>query len=91
MTSLRTTIAAGCAAAILGTGFFAVSAVVSPEPAAAVPRLVKIWCKRDYRRLCPRYKVGTSRMRACMRSKRNYLSPVCKKALIDTGYARRYR
>ena len=91
MTSLRTAIAAGSLAAMLGTGFFTVSAVVSPDPAAAVPRLVRIWCKSDYSRLCPRYKVGISRMRACMRSKQNYLSPVCKKALIDTGYARRYR
>lgn len=92
------TLAALCAAACMSTSAFsvsavvyAVSAVVAPQPAAAVPRLVRTWCRRDYRRLCPRYKVGTARMRACMRSKRNSLSAVCKKALIDTGYARRYR
>lgn len=91
MPFIRTTVAAAVVAATLSSGVFVASAFVGATSAHAVPRLVRIWCKRDYKRLCPRYKVGTSRMRACMRAKQNYLSPVCKKALIDTGYARRYR
>lgn len=63
---------------------------VTTTSADAIPRLVRIWCKKDYKRFCPRYKVNSARMRACMSANRNHLSPVCKKALIDTGYARRY-
>ncbi|MEM7778142.1 MAG: hypothetical protein AAF732_21370 [Pseudomonadota bacterium] len=58
--------------------------------ADAYPRIVRIYCKRDYKRLCPRYRVGSSRMRQCMRAKARYLSPVCQKAMIDSGLARRY-
>ena len=67
-----------------------VTGVVTAQPAEAWPRIVRIWCKRDYKRFCRRYKVGSSRMRACMRSHANNLSPVCKKALIDSGIAARY-
>ncbi|MEL6299445.1 MAG: hypothetical protein AAFV26_02620 [Pseudomonadota bacterium] len=71
----------------MGAGAYSYQ-VATATSADAVPRIVKRYCKRDYRRLCPRYRAGSSRMRACMRAKRNYLSPLCKKALIDSGYAR---
>ncbi|MEL6872294.1 MAG: hypothetical protein AAFO62_05780 [Pseudomonadota bacterium] len=74
-------------AGAIGTTGAVTSQVVTATKAEAVPKRVRRWCKRDYKRLCPRYRAGTSRMRACMRAKRNYLSAICKKALIDAGYA----
>ena len=72
---------------------FAVAAAVTAFPASeasAYPKKVRIWCKADYKRYCPRYSVGSARMRACMRAVAKNLSPVCKKALIESGLARRY-
>lgn len=66
------------------------TATVFSGSAEAYPRLVRIWCKKDFKKYCKRYKVGTSRMRRCMQSYAPHLSPVCKKALIDSGLARRY-
>ena len=61
------------------------------DTADAVPRKVKRACKGDYRSLCPRYKVGSSRMRSCMRSKGRQLSWRCYQALKDAGYVKRGR
>lgn len=74
----------GLAVAIMAVGFIAPSA-------DAVPRKVKRACKGDYKSLCPRYRVGTSRMRSCMRSKGRQLSWDCYQALKDAGYVRRGR
>ena len=74
--------AVGLVVALFGVG------IVS-DTAGAVPRKVKRECKRDYKTLCPRYKVGTSRMRSCMRSKGRQLSWGCYEALRDHGYVRR--
>ncbi|MEO0729996.1 MAG: hypothetical protein AAFR23_05915 [Pseudomonadota bacterium] len=73
-----------------GGGVVLVASGVTATPAEAWPRRVRIYCKRDYKRFCPRYKVASSRMRSCMRSNARNLSPVCKKALIDSGIAARY-
>ena len=59
------------------------------ETADAVPRRVKRECRGDYKSLCPHYKVGTSRMRSCMRSNGSQLSWGCYQALKDHGYIRR--
>ena len=61
------------------------------QSAEAVPRMVKRECRSDYKRLCPRYKVGTSRMRSCMRANGNQLSWGCYEALRDHGYVNRGR
>jgi len=71
----------GFAAMIIGA-----SGVVTT--AEAVPRRVKRACKGDYKTLCPHYKAGTSRMRACMRSNGSQLSWGCYQALKDHGYVR---
>ncbi len=73
-------------AAVLCTATFN---VFVPQ-AGAYPRIVRIYCKSDYKRFCPRYKVGSARMRRCMQSYAKHLSPVCKKALIDSGLAAKY-
>lgn len=71
----------GAAVAFMTVGFVA-------DTANAVPRKVKRACKVDYKSLCPRYKIGTSRMRSCMRSKGRQLSWGCYQALKDAGYVR---
>ena len=71
----------GAAVALLTIGFVA-------DAANAVPRKVKRACKGDYKSLCPHYKIGTSRMRACMRSKGRQLSWSCYQSLKDAGYVR---
>ena len=53
--------------------------------ADAVPRKVKRECRDDYKQFCPSYKVGTSRMRSCMRSNGRQLSWSCYQALKDAG------
>jgi hypothetical protein len=69
------------------TAIFAVGAfaVVTTSPASAVSSKVKRACKFDYKRLCPRYRVGSSRMRACMEAKAGDISYRCRQALIDSG------
>lgn len=74
----------GLAAGIIGF-------IASMEAADAVPRRVKRECRNDYKTLCPRYKVGTKRMRSCMRSNGSQLSWGCYQALKDYGYVRRGR
>lgn len=71
----------GAAVAIIGLGGVSSSA-------DAVPRKVKRECRGDYKSLCPRYRIGTSRMRACMRSNGSQLSWGCYQALKDAGYVR---
>lgn len=74
----------GLAVAVLTVG-------LAVPAADAVPRKVKRACKGDYKSLCPRYRVGTSRMRSCMRSKGRQLSWSCYQALKDAGYVKRGR
>mgnify|MGYP001551448398 FL=1 len=59
------------------------------SPAEAYPRKVRRACRTDYRRLCPRYKVGSSKMRSCMRSKVGQISPRCYDTLVRYGYGKR--
>lgn len=66
-------------------------AVVTAEPVAAAPRAVRRACRADYKTLCPRYKAGTSRMRACMRANGSLISYRCREALRDHGYLGRDR
>lgn len=73
--------------AALGVTTLGVSAVLAP--AEAYPAKVRRACKFDYRRICPRYKVGTSKMRSCMRSNVGQLSPRCYDTLVRYGYGRR--
>lgn len=90
---VRKTLSACIAAAMLTLatgGAVMTTSGLTATPAEAWPRKVRIYCKRDYKRFCPRYKVGSSRMRSCMRSYARNLSPICKKALIDSGIAARY-
>ena len=67
--------------AVIGLGGLAGSA-------DAVPRKVKRECRGDYKQFCPSYKIGTSRMRSCMRSNGRQLSWGCYQALKDAGYVR---
>jgi hypothetical protein len=75
--------------ATVGVTTLGVSAALSP--AEAYPRKVRRACKYDYKRMCPRYKVGTAKMRSCMRSKVGQLSPRCYDTLVRYGYGKRRR
>ena len=54
-------------------------------PVLAVSAKVTKACKGDYQRLCPKYKVGSPQLRACMEAKQFELSSGCVQALIDSG------
>ena len=73
---------------ILGVAVAFLTIGLVADAANAVPRKVKRACKGDYKSLCPHYKIGTSRMRACMRSKGRQLSWSCYQSLKDAGYVR---
>ena len=73
---------------VLGVAVAMVGVSATADTAGAVPRKVKKMCRSDYKSLCPRYKVGTSKMRSCMRSKGGQLSWNCYQALKDAGYVR---
>jgi len=76
---------------VLGLAATLIGLVAMLETADAVPRRVKRECRGDYKTLCPHYRVGTSRMRSCMRSNGSQLSWGCYQALKDHGYIRRGR
>ncbi len=61
-----------------------VMAMPLPSQAAITPRVKKA-CSGDYKRLCPRYKVGSPQLRACMEAKSSEISSACISALIDAG------
>jgi len=75
--------------AFVGTTALVMSAQFSP--AEAYPSKVRRACRTDYKRLCPRYKVGSSKMRSCMRSKVGQISPRCYDTLVRYGYGKRGR
>lgn len=77
--------------AVMGLGVMLIGIAGVVETANAIPRKVKRECRGDYKSFCPNYKVGTSRMRSCMRSNGNQLSWGCYEALRDHGYVRRGR
>lgn len=62
---------------------------VAPYAAYAYPTAVRKACKQDYRRLCPHYKPGTSKMTSCMRASVSGIAPRCYETLVDHGYAGR--
>jgi len=59
------------------------------QAAGAVPAKLKRECRSDYKTLCPSYKIGTSKMRSCMRSNGRQLSWGCYQTLKDYGYVKR--
>ena len=62
-----------------------------PQRASAYPAAVRSACKYDYKRLCPRYEIGTAKMRNCMRASVSGIAPRCYESLIKHGYAERRR
>lgn len=81
----------GSIQAVLGTAFVATVVLVNwmsaTEAAAkrAVPDSVKVACSGDYKRFCPGYEIGTSKLDRCMRSNGKRLSNVCVRELVDNG------
>jgi hypothetical protein len=77
-----------CAFALAGsaTATSITIGVATASKAEAVPRRVRRACRRDYKRLCPRYRAGTARMRNCMYAHGSEISYRCYEALSDYGY-----
>jgi hypothetical protein len=86
ITIMATLLTAGTTS-FVGTTALVMSAQFSP--AEAYPSKVRRACKTDYKRLCPRYKVGSSKMRSCMRSNVGQISPRCYDTLVRYGYGKR--
>ena len=61
---------------------------IAATPALAVPNKVKRECRDDYRTFCPGYKIGTAKMRSCMRANGRQLSWGCYESLRDAGYVK---
>jgi hypothetical protein len=77
-----------CAVALTGAATAASFAVgiATASRAEAVPSRVRRACRSDYKRLCPRYRPGTARMRNCMYAHGSEISYRCYEALSDYGY-----
>jgi hypothetical protein len=75
-------------ALLIGTMLCLTGGLGASEADAASAKVRKA-CAGDYKRLCPRYKVGSSRMRACMEAKQSEISSRCIDALIDSGEVNR--
>ncbi len=74
----------------------ATTAIAVPVSAHAVTKRVEINCKRDYKRFCSKYSIGTTALRKCMEANGRRLSRKCFRALVDAGqvprkYLRRRR
>ena len=66
--------------------------LIGVTPADAVPRSVRKACKFDYKRLCPKYRIGSARMRSCMRNSVGGMSPRCYNRLVEFyGGKRKFR
>ena len=74
---------------MFGCTFAALLLAGTLSAANAVPAKLKRECRNDYKSFCPAYKVGTSKMRSCMRSNGRQLSWGCYQALKDAGYVKR--
>lgn len=61
---------------------------IAATPALAVSKKVKRECRDDYRTFCPSYKIGTAKMRSCMRANGRQLSWGCYESLRDAGYVK---
>ena len=74
---------------VIAAAFISMTAGFGAPGADAASAKVRTACAGDYKRLCPRYKVGSSRMRACMEAKQSEISSRCIDALIDSGEVNR--
>ncbi len=61
------------------------TALVATTDANAYSRRVKSACKGDFYRFCPSYKIGSSKLRSCMRSAGGNISRRCVDALANAG------
>lgn len=73
------------AVAALSSGIFA----PAPLEAKPVSDAVKVACSVDYKKFCKNYKVGSSKLRQCMRANGRRLSRICVDALVEAGEVKR--
>jgi hypothetical protein len=76
-------------ARLLGTAAcIALVAALPSHDASAKPPItsaVRKACAADYKKLCPGLKVGSTKLRRCMRANSSELSPGCINALLSSG------
>ncbi|MFV0297653.1 MAG: hypothetical protein ACK5JT_16195 [Hyphomicrobiaceae bacterium] len=87
---------AGISALVFSSPIFfashAASAAQSPKQRVyTYPPRVEAYCTGDYHRHCSPYELGSTALRRCMEAKAKDLSPGCQQALIDAGYATKYK
>lgn len=70
----------------LTTVLVALAAFITASQADAYSSRVKRACKSDFYRFCPSYKVGSAKLRNCMRSAGGNISRRCINALADAGH-----
>jgi hypothetical protein len=66
----------------LGCGLLPITATLADTTS---DRRVHRACRNDYKRLCPRYKLSSPQLRACMEAKSSEISSDCISALIESG------
>ncbi len=72
----------------LAVGVFVGGLGISAE-ARPVSKKIKFACNSDYSRFCGSYKIGSSKLRKCMKSHGRRLSDRCLRALVDAGQVSR--
>lgn len=69
----------------LTVGLVSLAALVAADQANAYSGRVKRACKTDFYRFCPSYKIGSSKLRTCMRAAGGNISRRCIDALANAG------
>jgi hypothetical protein len=82
-------VACGLVAGLLSFTGLAATAPEAKASNAANDRRVHRACRNDYKRLCPRYKLSSPQLRACMEANASEISSDCISALIETGAVNR--
>ena len=88
MRNSAVSIACRLTAALRSFATWTIIGCIAATPALAVPTKVKRECRSDYKSFCPAYKIGTAKMRSCMRANGRQLSWGCYEALRDAGYVK---
>ncbi len=82
---MRTRLLASVLVAGFGVSLAGLVALPIDRAEAAITKRVQKACKRDYKRFCSKYSVGTPELKQCMRSNGKRISRPCIRALVDAG------
>jgi hypothetical protein len=88
---MTSSVLASVATALTIAAVASIAIIGRPAPAEAYAASTQRACKGDYKRLCPRYEVGSSELRYCMESQARSISRQCIRAAVDNGDLSRSR